>query len=378
VVRRSIDNTFRLQEAKVAEDKLTKEMCCVEGFQSFWACSQAKKGYSGVTTYVANPWAPTSCELDALALASTMASAGTETASELDGQTGDGNNDKKKKKNTQSGTELPRGSADDDLMPSSSSAAPFSFDGSAVTPTIDFNGQGRIVLTDHGEFVLINVYVPNAGERPNRPRLPMKLRFLAALRDRCEHLAAEGREILLVGDFNVSGDDRDVHPRIGLDNAYSKVEQQLFKSFFTCRARFADVWRRLHPNAEHVYTVWDEKTSARAFNEGLRIDYVLATPGLMERVVSCEVLGIEDLPPKFSDHAGILVELRDVTPPPPHAPCPEWVKLEKRFIDRSQRSIASFFSKKSVASGKQKRTDNDSARDATTECLDAKRRKSDV
>ena len=30
---------------------------------------------------------------------------------------------------------------------------------------------------------------------------------------------------------------------------------------------YTDVWRRLHPEQEGVYTVWDEKTSARIFNE---------------------------------------------------------------------------------------------------------------
>ena len=38
--------------------------------------------------------------------------------------------------------------------------------------------------------------------------------------------------------------------------------------------------------------------------QGLRIDYVLATPGLLERVVSCEGLSAEAIPPKWSDHAG--------------------------------------------------------------------------
>ena len=38
--------------------------------------------------------------------------------------------------------------------------------------------------------------------------------------------------------------------------------------------------------------------------QGLRIDYVLASPGLLDKVVSCEVLSAEVLPPKWSDHAG--------------------------------------------------------------------------
>lgn len=47
-----------LQEMKVSEDKITRDFAMVEGFDSFWACSLHKKGYSGVTTYVRRRWSP--------------------------------------------------------------------------------------------------------------------------------------------------------------------------------------------------------------------------------------------------------------------------------------------------------------------------------
>ena len=53
----------------------------------------------------------------------------------------------------------------------------------------------RVVITDHSHFVLVNVYVPNAGDRPARPRLQYKLRFLEALKDKCDALVAQGREV---------------------------------------------------------------------------------------------------------------------------------------------------------------------------------------
>lgn len=92
--------------------------------------------------------------------------------------------------------------------------------------------------------------------------------------------------------------------------------------------------------------VWDERTSARAFNQGVRIDYVLATPGLLPKITSCEILGADVLPPKWSDHAGILVEMKDLQPPPPHQPCAEWTRLMRRFKDPTQPSISSMFGKK--------------------------------
>lgn len=57
-----------------------------------------------------------------------------------------------------------------------------------------------------------------------------------------------------------------------------------------------------------MYSVWCEKTSARAFNMGSRIDYALASPGMMEHIVSCEFA--PDLPPRWSDHAALVIELK--------------------------------------------------------------------
>lgn len=56
--------------------------------------------------------------------------------------------------------------------------------------------QRRICVTDHGHFVLINVYVPNAGGgNKTEARLRAKLDFLHLLADKADGLAADGREV---------------------------------------------------------------------------------------------------------------------------------------------------------------------------------------
>lgn len=59
----------------------------------------------------------------------------------------------------------------------------------AHVPTVN-----RVVVTDHGSFVLYNVYVPNAGERPDRVRLAAKLSFLQALKNSVDELLGAGRQ----------------------------------------------------------------------------------------------------------------------------------------------------------------------------------------
>jgi AP endonuclease-2 len=57
--------------------------------------------------------------------------------------------------------------------------------------------EGRALLSDHGSFVLINIYVPFGGE--NDERVPEKLRFLRLVQLRCDALQRAGREVIIVG-----------------------------------------------------------------------------------------------------------------------------------------------------------------------------------
>ena len=70
----------------------------------------------------------------------------------------------------------------------------------------------RALYTDHGAFVVINVYCPNAGSPPERARLPIKMRFLEALKRKADALVASGREVLalLHGDLCSAGSYRAV------------------------------------------------------------------------------------------------------------------------------------------------------------------------
>ena len=82
--------------------------------------------------------------------------------------------------------------------------------------------------------------------------------------------------------------------------------------------------------------------------QGVRIDYALLSPGLLQRVASCEV--ISTLPPKWSDHAALLLELRDVPAVQPHPPCALSSLRMKRFA-KPRASIASLFAKRLASDG---------------------------
>jgi len=294
-----------LQEVKVAEEKLSKEACVVPGYESFWSCSVKRKGYSGVGTFSKAKMA-LSCEQDCLEGADTDKNA--------------------------------------------------------------LKGEGRIVVIDIGTCVVVNVYVPNAGlgkssnsnfgdgkipdsktlkEGPTR--LEYKLEFLKALHARCEKYIEDGREIVLVGDFNVAVDVRDTHPSIPLEQAFTEKERQSFSRFLQ-NDTFVDVFRHLHPNERSTFTCFDERTNARERNAGVRIDYVLVTKGLLPKVRACEVVnGNSWIPHKWSDHFALLLDIDlDIADRDNGKSCVTWSRLYSRLVDSKQRSILSMFARKTA------------------------------
>ncbi|EJK60164.1 hypothetical protein THAOC_19533 [Thalassiosira oceanica] len=71
----------------------------------------------------------------------------------------------------------------------------------------DLDGQGRCVMTDHGRFVVFNVYVPMHRDRE---ALVRKMRVLRALGNAMDRQRALGKKVILVGDMNLKADKRDV------------------------------------------------------------------------------------------------------------------------------------------------------------------------
>eukprot|EP00755_Sulcionema_specki_P033159 Sspe_Gene.100163::Locus_74888_Transcript_1_1_Confidence_1.000_Length_962::g.100163::m.100163 len=72
----------------------------------------------------------------------------------------------------------------------------------------ELDQEGRCLMTDHGAFVIFNVYVPNSG---NTSRLPYKMRFLRCLDEAMKAQRRLGKHVVLVGDLNIASSAADVH-----------------------------------------------------------------------------------------------------------------------------------------------------------------------
>lgn len=166
----------------------------------------------------------------------------------------------------------------------------------------EFDVEGRVLMSEHPGFLLLNVYVPQGGSGPER--LDFKLRFYAALLECCDALHAAGRQLVLCGDLNTAHKEIDLaHPKANEDvSGFMAVERAWIDRYLA--HGFMDAFRAFHPEPEQ-YTWWSYITRARSRNIGWRLDYFVVSEGLMPRVRDCsiraEVMG--------SDHCPVVLEL---------------------------------------------------------------------
>ncbi len=168
----------------------------------------------------------------------------------------------------------------------------------------EFDREGRVLVTDHGGFLLVNAYFPNGKSGPER--LDYKMRFKEAIGDFCETLRREEkREVLLCGDVNTA------HRAIDLARPEENAEVSGFMPMerawidrFLARG-YVDTFRALHPDEPDRYSWWSFRSGARRRNVGWRIDYFLASAGLAgslkQAFIQPGVVG--------SDHCPVGVEL---------------------------------------------------------------------
>jgi len=165
-----------------------------------------------------------------------------------------------------------------------------------------FDYETRIVEGKVGPITFISVYVPNGGKD-----FEAKMRFLGSLNDYIQEKHAQGEQLIICGDMNVAVTDQDVHPRERKPRAFGQRpdERELFQKVLS--AGVVDVLRALHPNDDQIFTWWPPWRNMKERNIGWRLDYVLASRALAERIPECKVLREIGT----SDHAPVVATLQD-------------------------------------------------------------------
>lgn len=168
----------------------------------------------------------------------------------------------------------------------------------------EFDAEGRYIRADFGNLSVISLYLPSGSSSPERQEA--KFRFLDLFYPQMLALRAEGREIVLCGDWNIA------HQAIDLKNWKSNQknsgflpEERAWLSRVFDEQGWVDVYRRLYPEAgDSCYTWWSNRGQAWAKNVGWRIDYQIATPDIAATAVKAEVYKAG----RFSDHAPLVID----------------------------------------------------------------------
>ncbi len=165
-----------------------------------------------------------------------------------------------------------------------------------------FDREGRTIVADYGDFVLLNVYFPNG--KASQERLRYKMDFYTHFLEYIEDLHQNGRPLVICGDVNTA------HKPIDLARA---KENETVSGFLPEERAwidalldkgFVDTFRLIHQEGNQ-YTWWHYVTRARERNVGWRIDYFFVSedlkPQIQDAFILNDVMG--------SDHCPVGLEL---------------------------------------------------------------------
>lgn len=165
--------------------------------------------------------------------------------------------------------------------------------------------EARAIGARVGGINLWSLYVPN-GRATGDPHYHYKLEFLRRLRDFAEGQMRDddAAQLALVGDWNVIPTDADVwDPAAMEDGIYlTELERAAFHAF--ADAGMVELSRQYATN----YTFWDYQKLRFPKNEGMRIDYVYASPALAARSIDGTIDRDERKGKGASDHVPVIIE----------------------------------------------------------------------
>lgn len=203
----------------------------------------------------------------------------------------------------------------EDYQLHSSSAIKKGYSGTAILSKVDpievnaglgideLDTEGRVLHAEFESFHFVTVYTPNSSS--GLKRLPFRKQWDQAF---CEYIQRldEDKPVICCGDLNVAHQPIDLaRPDANYNKTpgYTQDEIDGFTQLLG-NANMIDMWRRMHP-AEVAYSWWSYRGGAREKNVGWRLDYMLASERLADRIEATEihqsVLG--------SDHCPVSLEL---------------------------------------------------------------------
>ncbi len=166
--------------------------------------------------------------------------------------------------------------------------------------------ERRTIAATVGGVRLVNLYVVN-GQEVGSDKYAYKLNWLGAVTDYLRDEIKKWSDVIVVGDFNIAPEDRDVHdPEAWREKILcSTPEREALGKIL--KLGFHDVFRNFDQE-EKSFSWWDYRAAAFRRNMGLRIDLVLATERMSEACVRCYIDKAPRKNERPSDHAPVVAE----------------------------------------------------------------------
>jgi exodeoxyribonuclease III len=167
--------------------------------------------------------------------------------------------------------------------------------------------QARYIEAAVNGVLIASLYLPNGNPRPG-PKFKYKLAWFERLIAHAAELMSAGVPFVLAGDYNVVPTVHDIYPTRSLDNN-ALIQPESREAFAQLLGQgWTDALRRLQPDGP-LWSFWDYKRDRWRADKGMRLDHLLLSPMLSERLLAGGVDRLVRGEENASDHAPAWIML---------------------------------------------------------------------
>ena len=164
--------------------------------------------------------------------------------------------------------------------------------------------QRRVLAVSCDGLRIVNLYVPN-GQAVGSEKYQYKLRWLQALRDWLRDELGRSARLVVLGDFNIAPEDRDVHDPAAWQGSVHVSEPERAALGELLQIGLVDLFRSFEQPPQS-FSWWDYRAASWRRNHGLRIDLILASPALVGSCTGCCIDRAPRGAARASDHAPVM------------------------------------------------------------------------
>jgi len=177
----------------------------------------------------------------------------------------------------------------------------------SILPGNPEDTQARYIEAAVNGVLIASLYLPNGNPQPG-PKFNYKLAWFERLITHAAGLMAAGVPVVLAGDYNVVPTVEDIYQTRSLDDN-ALIQPASRQAFARLVAQgWTDALRRLHPEGP-LWTFWDYKRDRWASDKGMRLDHILLSSEMSERLINGDVDRWVRGEENASDHAPAWVTL---------------------------------------------------------------------